>query len=666
MIAIPVAPVRAATPEWTVHIKISTPDPQHPGNIVWDHLIAGIKDGAHEGYNSSEDSLALVEVDDPIQALFDHGIEPQDTDGNGQIDEWMCTAPEEGYTADICSLWRDIRPFNGEKVWRFKVLSLNNGGTVTLQWSFDNPLPEDIDLYLTDPSDPSISIDMKRASSYFYTNNFISPSDQYGLRTFEIHMKINTMYIIPPALPHGTVNTDYQGTFTAIGGNPVWSIGDGELPPGMSLDPNRGEISGRPLQTGTYTFTIRGYDPDSGYTVEREFTLTINSIPWIESLNVPDGVVGEEYYGMIRVDGGTRPLSWSLQGELPEGITLDSTTGIIQGVPQVSGVYEFEVAVKDANGATDSRQYRIKIIDMKDTQAPEAVKDLRASSLSDTSILLIWTAPYDDSLTGTAAIYDIRYLEGCTKASDMIWDQAREAIGEPKPQAWTLQTYTLSDLKPQVSYCIAMKSIDTGGHESPLSNVVVINPSDLNNARTGEYEGHLILNKGYNLISFPLFPVPDLVDSIFSTYMETPVTLLRWYTSSPGNVDPRYHSEEYVSPGLAYFVFSPEDNVDILLKGIKVDRDTYSIHLERGWNMIGNPYDTSIALADIIIHDESGDRTFKEAVMDGTIGNSVYFLKDGTYDFASFNDDPPATLEPWVGYWIYSDKEGVELIFNRP
>ena len=54
-----------------------------------------------------------------------------------------------------------------------------------------------------------------------------------------------------------------------------------------------------------------------------------------------------------------------------------------------------------------------------------------------------------------------------------------------------------------------------------------------------------------------------------------------------------------------------------------------------------------------------------DAVKSGWIGNTAYYLKDGNYDFASFNDDPPAALEPGMGYWIYvGDADGVEIIFR--
>ena len=85
--------------------------------------------------------------------------------------------------------------------------------------------------------------------------------------------------------------------------------------------------------------------------------------------------------------------------------------------------------------------------------------------------------------------------------------------------------------------------------------------------------------------------------------------------------------------------------------------------------MIGTPYDKAILLSSLSIKDNATnkEKIYIEAVKDGWIGNTLYYLQGGNYDFISFNDDPPAALEPWVGYWIYvGAKDGVEMILRRP
>ena len=51
--------------------------------------------------------------------------------------------------------------------------------------------------------------------------------------------------------------------------------------------------------------------------------------------------------------GGTAPFSWTVtSGQLPPGLTLNPSTGVIQGVPNKLGTYKFSVRVTDSAIAT--------------------------------------------------------------------------------------------------------------------------------------------------------------------------------------------------------------------------------------------------------------------------------------------------------------------------
>ena len=68
-----------------------------------------------------------------------------------------------------------------------------------------------------------------------------------------------------------------------------------------------------------------------------------------------------------------------------------------------------------------------------DTVAPSAVTDLVASDATRTSIKLTWTATGDDTTSGTANTYDIRYAEETIATAN--WASATAATGEPNPTA---------------------------------------------------------------------------------------------------------------------------------------------------------------------------------------------------------------------------------------
>lgn len=667
----PVKGYSSTDTDWIVHIKVSVPDSRAVDGTVWNHLIAGIREGATDGFDNQWDTISMVEADDPVQAIFTHGALPEDKDNDGMIDDWSCLNPETGYDNYDCSLWRDLRAFEAENVWSFAVLSPLYGGTVSLQWSFDVQ-PKDVEITLVDLSDMNGSIDMKISSAYSYTNN-LEPGKKYGIHYFEIRMKTRGLVITPPALPDATLDTLYSQRFSAIGGLPVWSLENGELPPGMSVNPYTGEITGIPTVPGLYQFTIKAADPVTGYIRSQEYAININSIPWISALNLPDGDVEKIYSGEITVTGGSMPVTWSIAGNLPEGLTLDNRTGIISGTPIVPGIYDFTALVKDANGATYSRDYRVKILEQADEQPPAAINDLRGTYISNTSVLLRWSAPVDDSMTHTAALYDLRYIEGCQDPAELnedIWDKAMEANGEPKPQSGSLQTYSMTYLTPDKSYCFAIKSMDSSGHVSSISNRIMVTLSrDSNATWLSEFNSSLILRKGYNLISFPLIPVPNTRDLLFGASVGEPVGLYRWYSAYPDITPPQYYLEDIVQPGLGYFLYSPEGGVSLNIYGVMLEETEYRIMLQGDWNLIGNPYGKSIQLNNILVRDKikGESKTFMDAVKNGWIGNTVYYLGEGGYDFASFNDNPPAALEPWIGYWIYvGNKEGIDIIFRRP
>src|SRR6266704_694082 len=64
---------------------------------------------------------------------------------------------------------------------------------------------------------------------------------------------------------------------------------------------------------------------------------------------LPAAQTGVSYYASVVAQGGTAPYSWSVSaGSLPQGLTLDSKTGLISGSPSPSGTFTFTVVVADS------------------------------------------------------------------------------------------------------------------------------------------------------------------------------------------------------------------------------------------------------------------------------------------------------------------------------
>jgi chitodextrinase len=92
-------------------------------------------------------------------------------------------------------------------------------------------------------------------------------------------------------------------------------------------------------------------------------------------------------------------------------------------------------------------------------------------SASSNSIGLRWTATGDDGNTpgGAATVYDLRYQIGAAITSDLDYQTAFNVFGElPPAVAGTPESFLVTGLSPDTTYCFAIKAVDEVGHASAL------------------------------------------------------------------------------------------------------------------------------------------------------------------------------------------------------
>ncbi|GEM_PF-6398846 len=179
----------------------------------------------------------------------------------------------------------------------------------------------------------------------------------------------SSLVLMQAAPPDGMVGSFYWFAFTATGGTKpyTWSVTDGTLPSGLTLDSAKGTLSGTPTAADTYNFRLTVTDSGSPQqTASRWFSITIlpsgSAALQITTTSLPDAVQGENYSASLTAIGGTPPYNWTISsGALPSGLNLDGVTGEIHGTPTSSGTFSFTVTVTDASSNTASSSFSITV-----------------------------------------------------------------------------------------------------------------------------------------------------------------------------------------------------------------------------------------------------------------------------------------------------------------
>lgn len=165
-------------------------------------------------------------------------------------------------------------------------------------------------------------------------------------------------------VPSGIRGVPYNGQLlVSQGSRPLgWSIAWGNLPPGLSLDPVTGVLSGTPRTVGTFAFGIQAGNAFGVDTIALSITIAAPVSPGITTPAgaLIDGTIGISYGRRLEATG-TIPITWTHTGDLPPGLTLGRTTGNISGRPTTAGTFNFTVQAENVAGRT-TRSFSITIV----------------------------------------------------------------------------------------------------------------------------------------------------------------------------------------------------------------------------------------------------------------------------------------------------------------
>lgn len=158
-------------------------------------------------------------------------------------------------------------------------------------------------------------------------------------------------------LPAGEVGKTYNATLEATGGKvTTWTVAG--LPNGLSFNRNTGEIAGMPTEEGNFDISVTAANEKGSDKATIKLVITNPYRPIITVEDLPDGRVGDTYRFQMTTTG-PMATDWNAAG-LPEGLSIDPSTGVITGTPAKAGTYKVVITAKNSSGST-TKEYEMVV-----------------------------------------------------------------------------------------------------------------------------------------------------------------------------------------------------------------------------------------------------------------------------------------------------------------
>jgi hypothetical protein len=114
--------------------------------------------------------------------------------------------------------------------------------------------------------------------------------------------------------------------------------------------------------SGSNTLRFSSADNAGNNEIVRSETYTIAIPLAISTSSLPSGALGTLYSQTLTAAGGVPPYTWAMSsGNLPDGLNLSSSGGMISGTPTTEGTFSFTVRLTDYTASTAIRNLSITI-----------------------------------------------------------------------------------------------------------------------------------------------------------------------------------------------------------------------------------------------------------------------------------------------------------------
>ncbi len=241
-----------------------------------------------------------------------------------------------------------------------------SGGTAPLSYSISPSLPTGLSISSSTGTITGMPAATSPATMYTVTVADVNSSTA----TASFSLTVNPGVTATTAVPSKILTANHPVTsFTPVTGSggtaPLsYSIAP-SLPAGLNLSSSTGAITGTPLAASpqtTYQVTITDA---SNTTASSNFSLTVNSaVTATEAIPATMLTVGQSpaSFTPVTATGGTAPLTYSISPSLPAGLSLNTSTGAITGMPTAASPQTmYTVTITDGNQATGTASFSLTV-----------------------------------------------------------------------------------------------------------------------------------------------------------------------------------------------------------------------------------------------------------------------------------------------------------------
>jgi len=402
-------------------------------------------------------------------------------------------------------------------------------------------------------------------------------------------------------------------------------------PSWASFNTSTGQLSGIATTAGLYAGIIITATSGTSSASLAAFSIEVSETSSTVSLSGnpnPYAVIDSSYnFTPIAMDTLEASIAFSVQN-LPTWASFSITTGQLSGTPGTTGTFsDITITASNDNGS-DSLLFSIQVVDILVGKETVYVTVGGISQpVIDGGIAPFQITPASDS-TLLGAINDASLRDGF----------ANKLLGFSSG----ITSITVSDASGQTL------NLSATVYEATTANFKLDLPP-------------LTQASDYKMVTFPLnvssltgSELFDYLENDFGTYGEDYIL----YTYKDSHYEKLNEISSAIGPGYGYWMGVLSSSNATISGASPSALGEFQIKLEEGWNLIGNPFSTSISTASIIYY-KAGQSIAVESAAQNDLGH-VFWGTDsnGNYEAVS-------TLGVGQGVWIYSSLS-TSLIFPTP